>query len=100
MKLTSWLPAPAVLDGEKMFTQQTIREEALRPLLTDVFLSTLVEAARVDGWNTDYVETSEFIRNIFDIAGKKMPDLEPYYENECGAVRIIKEIDKEVAIVC
>ena len=53
-------------------------EEALTPLLTDVFLSTLAEAGRIDGWSTDYVETAEFIRNVYSMAGKEPPDLEPY----------------------
>lgn len=50
----------------------------LRPRLTNEFLATLVEAARIDGHSTDWVELKGFLQNVFDIAGKEAPDIEPY----------------------
>lgn len=59
-------------------TQLAELQASLRPRLTDEFLATLAEAAKVDGWMTDYIETSRFVRNVFEMAGKEPPDLEPY----------------------
>lgn len=53
-------------------------ESALRPRLTAEFLATLVEALRIDGHSSDFVETSAFVRNVFHIAGREPPSLEPY----------------------
>lgn len=50
----------------------------LRPRLTDEFLATLVEAARVDGNSSDWPATLDFVRNTFDVAGKDMPAIQPY----------------------
>lgn len=54
------------------------RIAALRPKLTDEFLSTLVEAAKIDGNGGDWPATLDFVRNVFAIAGKEMPQMEPY----------------------
>lgn len=53
-------------------------ESALRPRLTDEFLATLVEALRIDGHSSDFVETSAFVRNVSRIASREPPSLEPY----------------------
>jgi hypothetical protein len=53
----------------------------LKPKLTDEFLATLVEAGKIDGWSTDYIETCSFIQSCFDMADKSTPsieELEPY----------------------
>ena len=60
----------------------TIREEDLIPLLTDEFLHTLAEAGRVSGWNNDYTEIDQFIRDMHDLAEKEIPGLEPYPEED------------------
>ena len=60
----------------------TIREENLIPLLTDEFLHALTEAGRVSGWDNDYTEVDQFIRDMHDLAGKEIPDLEPYPEED------------------
>ena len=62
--------------------QFTQREKALIPRLTDEFLSTLLEAVRVDGWSSDYVETSQFVGNLFNLAQKEIPsDLSTPYKD-------------------
>ena len=56
-------------------------EEKLKPLLTDMFLDTLVKSAKTCGWSVDHIETENFVRWCFDIAGKKIDqDLNPYLE--------------------
>lgn len=47
---------------------------SLRPRITDEFLATLVEAAKIDGWSNDFIETNRFVASVFEIAGKEMPD--------------------------
>lgn len=57
------------------------REIAFRPRLTDEFLATLIEAARIVGWGVDLVEVHSFIRELHTIAGREMPpdeELIPY----------------------
>lgn len=56
------------------------KERKLIPLLTDEFLSTLAEAGRVNGWSNDYVEVEHFIQDIYILAGKDPPNLDPYKE--------------------
>lgn len=54
-------------------------EQALKPLLTDEFLSALVLAARTCGWTVDHVETQSFVCWCYDIADRDdRPDLEPF----------------------
>lgn len=57
-----------------------IREgrEKLKPLLTEEFLSTLTEAAKVYGWTSDYIEVCSFVEDLYEVAGKDKPNLEPY----------------------
>lgn len=54
-----------------------VLQAKLRPRLTDEFLATLVEAARVDG-DSDWNETQSFIQNVFEMAGKDVPLIDPY----------------------
>jgi hypothetical protein len=56
------------------------KEDNLRPRLTDEFLSTLVEAAKVVGNSVDSVEMRYFVREVFSVAGKSMPEWKPYDE--------------------
>lgn len=50
----------------------------IRPRLTDEFLATLVEAAKIDGNGGDWPATEEFVRNVFEIADKEPPEMVPY----------------------
>lgn len=54
------------------------KTQQLKPLLTDNFLKTLVEAAKVCGWNIDHCVTADFVDWCFEVAEKPAPDLEPY----------------------
>ncbi len=58
-------------------------EKALKPLLTQQFLDTLVEAVRVVGNGVDSVESKYFAINCFNMAGKNVPmdELDDLYEN-------------------
>lgn len=47
------------------------RIEALRPKLTDEFLSTLAEAAEVTMF--DYIEVDGFVSELFQMAGREPP---------------------------
>ncbi|MDD5510622.1 MAG: hypothetical protein PHI12_07430 [Dehalococcoidales bacterium] len=58
------------------------REALLKPRMTDEFLSTLVELAKTVGWLLDYVEVEAFVRNAFDFADKKLPDMTPYEDDD------------------
>lgn len=58
---------------------ETLRA-ALRPRLTNEFLATLVEAAKIDGNSNDWIEIERFVQNTFDIAGKEAPEMNPYDE--------------------
>jgi len=53
-------------------------QDALRPELTESFLSTLVKAARTIGWDVDHTETCEFVKCCFGIAGKEAPTLDVF----------------------
>lgn len=47
--------------------------------LTDEFLSTLVEVARIIGWGAgDYHETIAFVQEIFYLAGREIPSEEEF----------------------
>ena len=46
----------------------------LKSRITDEFLETLVEAARIEGWMSDYHETKSFVQNVFCNVGKEPPD--------------------------
>lgn len=52
--------------------------DELKPLLTDEFLATLVEAAQIDGNMGDWPATKDFVVTCFYIAGKQPPELKPY----------------------
>ena len=58
------------------------RQQKLKPILTDEFLKTLVEAAKIYGWAGDYIEVCQFIEDLYEVAGKEKPDLEPYEDFE------------------
>jgi hypothetical protein len=68
--------------GEKelAYQKESDRLDAeLKPKLTDEFLSTLLQAVRTHGWSGDYVETFQFVQEMFDLAGKERPvPLEPF----------------------
>lgn len=54
-------------------------EDQLKPLLTDEFLHTLAEAAKVCGWSVDHVGTCDFVRWCHEAAEKDFsPSLDPY----------------------
>jgi len=53
-------------------------DAALKPKLTDEFLSILVEAARTCGYSVDHVETVSFVEWCYQIAEKPVPDCKPY----------------------
>ena len=57
-------------------------EKRLIPLLTATSLPTLVEAEKCNGWMNDYTEIKHFVLNMFDMANKEVPDLEPYEVTE------------------
>ena len=64
-----------------MTEMATPREKKLKPLLTDEFLSVLIEAVKICGWSVDHIESSQFVGWCFDVAGKEYPtdeELEPY----------------------
>ena len=50
-------------------------EAELKPILTDEFLSTLVKAVQTCGWSVDYVESVDFVKWCFEVAGKEAPQL-------------------------
>lgn len=56
-------------------------EAALKPLLTNEFLETLVLAAKTRGWDGDYTETVWFVNWCFTLAGKECPDLNAFDYN-------------------
>jgi len=58
------------------------KEEFLKLKLTEEFLNVLVEAARVVGHSVDYVEVESFVREVYNIAGKQCPNLDPYEEED------------------
>jgi hypothetical protein len=65
------------LSAEKQARQAAI--DALRPRLTPEFLETLVEAARISGYeNSDYFEVVKFVEWWHERLGLPVPDLEPY----------------------
>jgi hypothetical protein len=55
------------------------KERTLKPLLQRPgFLTTLTEAAKMFGWDGDYIEVESFVKYCFDLAGLPRPDLTPY----------------------
>lgn len=60
----------------------------IRPQLTEQFLATLVEAAKIDGNGSDWIATQEFVRNVFSMIGKDAPEMVPYapYDTFAGEV--------------
>jgi hypothetical protein len=67
-------------EKELAYDRESARLEAeLKPKLTDEFLSTLLQAVRTHGWSGDYVETFQFVQEMFDLAGKEpLGQLEPF----------------------
>ena len=53
-------------------------EDKLRPKLSEDFLTTLVEAAKIHGNTGDWVAVKDFVRAQFHLAGKEPPEMEPY----------------------
>lgn len=59
-------------------TNEEEKLRALNPRLTDDFLETAREAARVYGWSGDHIETAAFLRWLYEQAGKPEPNVECY----------------------
>jgi hypothetical protein len=57
--------------------------EKMNRLLDDTFLEKLAEVARLYGWEGDYVEIQEFVRSLYFLQKKKIPDLTPYEMKDC-----------------
>lgn len=55
-------------------------EAKLKPLLTSEFLEILVEAVKTCGHSVDHIESAQFVKWCFRVAGKDTPDLTPYGE--------------------
>ena len=51
-------------------------EKDLRKSMSDEFLATLVQAAKVSGWELDNTEVTHFVTWCFNVADKEVPDLE------------------------
>ena len=65
---------------DKLYEEQSAAKLAeLKPRLTEEFLATLVECARVDGYGGDYMELHAFVGWCHDAAGAPYPDYQPYY---------------------
>lgn len=54
------------------------RDRQLRNLLDQEFLNKLAEVGRLHGWSSDYIEIEGFVEQLFEEAGIKPPNLEPY----------------------
>jgi len=52
--------------------------DEIKPKITDDFLSTLSELARIYGWTGDYGEIVNFVEDCFILAEKEKPNLEFY----------------------
>lgn len=52
-------------------------EDELKPLLTDEFLDVLVITVKTCGNSVDFVESYEFVRWCFNLAGKDVPEIIP-----------------------
>lgn len=48
-------------------------EEKLKLLLTDEFLDTLLLSVEQCNWSVDYIESAEFVKWCFKLAGKDLP---------------------------
>jgi hypothetical protein len=55
-------------------------EKELKPKLTDEFLETLAKAVKVCGWSVDHVESEDFAKWCFAVAGREPPNLDPIEE--------------------
>lgn len=69
---------------QQRFKTMREAEDFIRPRLTDEFLCTLQECLSIQGWDQDFVETSQFVKAIFKIAGHRLDpfDVEIYeYED-------------------
>lgn len=54
------------------------RDELLKKLCTDRFLSKLTKIARLYGWEGDYVEVRGFVEYLFVNRDKAVPETEPF----------------------
>ena len=61
-----------------------LKEDQLKPLLTDKFLETLLESVKVCGWSVDYCESLQFVEYCFELTGKELllSDMECYEYDE------------------
>jgi hypothetical protein len=62
----------------------TEANKKMKELADDSFLEKLVEISKLYGWTGDYIEIGSFVEELFAIAGKIVPNLEPY---------ILKDLD-------
>jgi hypothetical protein len=68
-------------------------EDRLRPLLTEEFLSTLVEAVRTVGNSGDSVAQADFAASLFTIAGRPVPDLNAYDSDVEDARKALAQVN-------
>ena len=54
------------------------RDELLKKLCTDRFLSKLTRVARLYGWEGDYREIRGFLEYLFVNRDKTVPEIEPF----------------------
>jgi hypothetical protein len=67
------------MQNESNFDKRAaLKISELKPLLSDEFLKTLAEAAKVCGWEVDHIETEHFVFWCFDVAGKDKPEVSAY----------------------
>lgn len=53
-------------------------DEKVKSLLTQEFLETLTEIAKIYGWSGDYSEIYSFIEWLYKFTNLPLPDLNPY----------------------
>jgi len=70
-------------------------EELLKPKLTDEFLDTLVQAANTCNWSVDFIEAAYFVDWCFNVAGKPIPPLDVYNDEENNSRREAARINSK-----
>jgi hypothetical protein len=62
------------MTSEEYDKQYDELESRLKPLLTEEFLDTLIEAVRTCGWSIDHIESSKLVYWCLDVAGDVRAD--------------------------
>lgn len=57
---------------------QEERAIKVKSIITDDFLNQLTEIAKLYGWQGDYTEIIDFVRNCHGVVNRQAPDLTPY----------------------